>query len=420
MKIHTDTSTMNYFKKNMLCHILIVCFTFIQMSGLFAQELESDAILPISNLIIEPTDIRLEVAEDGGWNLYIRKKEGIESVILSETTKDPLGQSDSYTYRASEWNAINGDERRLLDGEFLDSEYARYSIMDSTPQRDSQFGSAFQLYIPPILIYGYPWSRSGEVIVEMGTFINIRSFEKPYADYTGSYADNPFMFDFLPAPEPEPEPEPVAVALTDSYNSRAVEAFNEIATGMMIYSRGPETLTDDVMKSFKELPTDKPIDVVFAVDATGSMWDDIKHLQEELIPALSEELKTKTEVRLGLLFYRDFTDSLKYKNLPVQLHPFTNDPNQFFKHLDSMNIKENSVIGGDTPEAVYEALYASLEYYQWNPDAERKIILIGDAEPHSKPRGVYGVSKDKVENLASAKNITIDAIITPDGRSGTR
>lgn len=413
---------MEYFTKNIVCRIFIVCFTLIQVSTLFAQELATNTIGVISSLTIEPTDIRLEVASEGGWNLYIRKKEGMQSVLLSETTKDPLGQADSYTYRASKWNKINGDEQRLLDGEFLVFEYAQYSIMDSTPQADIQFGSAFHLYIPPTLVYGYPWSRNGEVVVVIGTFINIRSFQKPYADYSGSYADNPFMFDFLPPldePKPIVEIEPVVVALADSYNARAATAFSEIASGMMIYSRGPETIIEDVMKSFRELPTDKPIDVVFAVDATSSMWDDIKRLQEELIPALTAEMAKRTEVRLGLLFYRDFTDNFKYRNLPVQLHPLTDNQNNFFEQLNSMKIKENSVIGGDTPEAVYEALYASLEYYQWNPSAERKIILIGDAEPHSRPRGVYGVSQETVENLASVKNIIIDVIITPEGHSVT-
>ena len=52
------------------------------------------------------------------------------------------------------------------------------------------------IYIPEELSYGYPWTRNGKIPVEKGTFINIRSFEKPYADYTGSFADNPFMFNF--------------------------------------------------------------------------------------------------------------------------------------------------------------------------------------------------------------------------------
>ena len=204
--------------------------------------------------------------------------------------------------------------------------------------------------------------------------------------------------------------------LTDSYSPAAAQAFTDISSGMMIYSQGPQTLVQDVMQSFGKLPKDKSADVVFAIDATGSMWDDIEYLQKELVPALAEELSTRMPVRLGLLFYRDYTDNFKYRGLPVQFNDFTADSTVFFERLNTMHIPQGSLIGGDTPEAVYEALYASLEFYNWKNDAVRKIILIGDAEPHPSPRGAKGISKSLVEKKARKKNITIDCIITPARR----
>lgn len=59
-----------------------------------------------------------------GVDLFVRKKSGIQSVLLAETTKDSEGQEANYAYRAAEWNATNGDEIRLLDGRVLDSESA--------------------------------------------------------------------------------------------------------------------------------------------------------------------------------------------------------------------------------------------------------------------------------------------------------
>ena len=85
-----------------------------------------------------------------------------------------------------------------------------------------------------------------------------------------------------------------------------------------------------------------------------------------------------------------------------------------------MHIPRHSLIGGDTPEAVYEALYASLEFYRWSPFAHKKIILIGDAEPHPSPRAGKGISKKLVEDTARKKEVTIDCIIIPDGKAGTR
>ncbi len=415
-------------------YFLIIIALMLGGTSIYSQEGQQTPIQkPITNLTITPDDIRLEVAENGGWNLFVRKKAGLESVLLTETTKGTDPQATNYTYRAKEFNNVNGNEIRLLDGEILDSDYSRYSLVDSTAQQDTVFGESFLIFIPEILLYGYPWSRNGEVTVGMGTFVNIRAFEKQYADYTGSFEDNPYMFDFFAPPLTEDTPEQIqeqiaespteedskeaVVAkpvLTNIYSSKAAEAFDSIATGMMTYSKGPESIVEDVMKSFEDIPKDEQADVVFAIDATGSMWDDIERLKKELVPALSEELKSRHNVRLGLLFYRDFTDNYRFQGLPVQLSPFTENENEFFSKLNNMSIREGSFLGGDIPEAVYEALYASMRYYSWNKDAYKKIILIGDAEPHESPRGIYGVSKETVDNMSKMYDITIDAIITPN------
>ena len=50
-------------------------------------------------------------------------------------------------------------------------------------------------------------------------------------------------------------------------------------------------------------------------------------------------------------------------------------------------------------------------------DAYRKIILIGDAEPHPTPRGTGKYTKQLVAGTAKATNIVIDAIIVPDDKS---
>ena len=143
--------------------------------------------------------------ENGGYHLYVKKSPNVNSILLTETTKDPTGKNDSYAYRSKEYNKINGDEKRILNGEFLVSEGAKYSLVDSTPEETDFFGPAFHIYIPQTLVYGYEWSRNGEIQIDKGTFINIRSFEKPYADYTGNYVDNPFMFDFVKIKKPKPK-----------------------------------------------------------------------------------------------------------------------------------------------------------------------------------------------------------------------
>ena len=394
-------------------------------------------------LRISANDIKLiEDKENGGYHLYVKKNPKVNSILLTETTKDPLGKNDSYAYRAKEYNPINGDEIRYLDGKKLESEGAKYSLLDSTVEKTDFFGDAFHIFIPKTVVYGYEWSRHGEVELGKGTFINIRSFEKPYADYSGDYMDNPFMFDLkvfkktvktvrkevkkvekkeTPQPVLEPEvldepeifeePEVQAeIILTDNYNPVASEKFSEISKEM-IYSKGPETLIEDIGKILKTFVNAEKLDIVFAIDATGSMKDDIEKLREDLIPEIKRIFSKEKDVRIAVLFYRDYGDTFKYMDLPVKCFDFTRSFKTFKEQLYSIKILGRE--GGDIPEAVYEAMFAASEFYKWRGDAQKEIILIGDAEPHPVPRGTGKYSKGYVMSLAESKNIKIHSILLP-------
>ncbi len=417
------------FSKNFLKIGFSALFIYIFSPGaaafLFAQEATASQKLVYTQkqneMRITANDIKLveEKNDDDqllGYHLYIRKIKGVESVLLTETTRDPNGKADNYAYRALEYNPINGDEIRYLDGKQLVSEGAKYSLIDSTTEKVDGLGQAFHIFIPTKLQFGYEWSRNGIVEIGRGTFINIRTFEKPYADYTGEYMDSPFMFNLEtrrrakpnpPLPEPAPEPE---VILTDDYNPAASQKFEEMSD-FIVYSKGPETIVEDILEVFDDIGDRNNLDVVFAIDATGSMKDDIETLKKDLLPALMKEFEGKENVRFGLLFYRDYGDNFNYKGLPVRFYAFTDNLTGFNKNLNALKIIGKE--GGDIPEAVYEAIYASSEFYSWRPGTTRRIILIGDAEPHPKPRGLGKYSKDYVMGLAEAKDIKVKAILLP-------
>lgn len=418
--------------------IILITVFFMALQAVFAQNSdESEGSQKVlftakqQQLRITADNVRLVPdSANGGYHLYVKKTENVKSILLTETTKDPEGKSDSYAYRAKEYNKINGDEIRFLDGKKLESEGAKYSLVDSTPERTKVFGEeveAFHIYIPETLVYGYEWSRKGEITIGKGTFINIRSFEKPYADYTGDYMDSPFMFDLKvqkriikkpvpkPAPEPEPEPEPEPIeepetVLTDDYNPVASERFKEMSDDI-IYSKGPETIIDDIRGLLEDVKDKDNLDVVFAIDATGSMKNDIDKLKTDMQPLLQELFGETPGTRVGLLFYRDYGDTFKYMDLPVKVFPFTSNYTSFSKNLNSIRIYGKE--GGDIPEAVYEAMYASCEFYSWRTTAQKKIILIGDAEPHPTPRGSKKYSKDYVMGIAESRKIKIHSILLP-------
>lgn len=416
---------------------ILITLVFMTVQVVFAQSDGSQTTLYTAKqqqLRITAGNVRLvRDKKNGGYHLYVKKLPNVNSILLTETTKDPEGKSDSYAYRAQEYNSINGDEIRYLDGKKLESEGAKYSLVDSTPENTSFFGPAFHIYIPETIVYGYEWSRNGQVKIGKGTFINIRSFEKPYADYTGDYMDSPFMFDLKvtkrvvkkpapkpapkvqPKPDPEPinEPEPVdepETVLTDDYNPVASEKFKEFSDDI-IYSKGPETIIEDIRGLLADIEDKDNLDLVFAIDATGSMKNDLDKLKTDMYPLLTELFGNTPGARVGLLFYRDYGDTFKYMDLPVKVFPFTSNFTSFSKNLNSIRIYGKE--GGDIPEAVYEAMYASCEFYSWRNTAQKKIILIGDAEPHPTPRGIGRYSKDYVMGIAESRKIKIHSILLP-------
>ena len=413
-----------YNKKKIFAYIIPAFLFVFTQTGLFSQDstagsqkIEYTAKQKAMRITADDVKLIEERDADGniaGYHLYVRKLAGVNSILLTETTRDPTGKADNYAYRATEYNPINGDEIRYLDGQQLVSEGAKYSLIDSTPEKNDFFDQAFHIFIPLVLQYGYEWSRNGIVEVGKGTFINIRTFEKPYADYTGDYMDSPFMFNLEARKKPkknppEPEPEP-AVILSADYNPLASQKFSELSD-FVVYSKGPETIVADIMEILED--EGAPLDVVFAIDATGSMKNDIETLKTDLLPALMEHFKNIEEVRFGLLFYRDYGDSFNYKSLPVKFFGFTENLQTFNKNLNSIKIMGKE--GGDIPEAVYEAIFASCEYYNWRlgDNVNRQIILIGDAEPHPKPRGLGKYSKDFVMEKAETKKINVKAILLP-------
>jgi hypothetical protein len=347
---------------------------------------------PFEGLYIQAEDMRIEQRADGGFHLYIRKKPGIGSVLLTESTRDPALRENNYAYRAPEWNAVNGDEIRVLDGRPIPKSEEIWSLVDSTPENHPELGEAFHIYIPYILQYGYDYTRHGEVYVVDGTFLNIRAFSMPYADYRGGFRDNPFALRVTQQPLPGP-PE-------GNYMKETVDAFSEIAKdGELVYSTGPDDLVDKIQEVL--LPEEgKPLDLVLCLDTTGSMKDDIDAIRKALIPMLRKRLSGFSGFRIGMVLYKDYFDEYLTRKIA-----FTDDFSRFQTVLNGIQPRG----GRDIPEAVYEALYAGTSF-PWEAES-RLIILIGDAPPHLRQRG--DVSKEMVENAAKEKGIKVHAIILP-------
>ena len=353
------------------------------------------AALWVQDLSIVQEDLRIEQRVDGGFHLFIRKKPDIASVLLVESTRDRTFQEANYAYRAPDWNAVNGDEIRLLDGKPLPKESGIYSLISSSPQYDAELGEAFHIYIPYILHYGYPYTRNGEIYVVDGTYFNIRSFARLYGDYGGGFRDNPFVLRVTQRPlEGPPE---------GNYMKNTVDSFSAIARdggGDAVYALGAGDLTG-VIRGLLDQERGKKLDVVLCLDTTNSMKDDVTAIRDQLIPMLRERLSAFAEFRIGMVLFRDYSDEYL-----TRLIPFTSDFVQFQRSLNAVRAGG----GKDIPEAVYEALYEAAVRFQW--EAESKlIILIGDAPPHPRPRGK--ITADMVNRAAAERGLRVHTVILP-------
>ncbi|MDR1221105.1 MAG: VWA domain-containing protein [Treponema sp.] len=351
--------------------------------------------LAAQDLSIGAADLRVTQGADGGFHLYIRKKPDMNSVLLSESVRDPAMRADNYAYRALEWNAINGDEIRMMDGEVLPRESNIWSLIDSTPEPHGELGLAYHIYIPYIVNYGYPWTRNGEVYVGNGTYFNIRAFEKPYGDYSGSFRDNSFVL--------EVNQSPLAGPAASNYMRDTVEAFGEIARmerGEAVRSTGPADIIPTIRAILRK-ERGNSLDLVIALDTTASMRDDITGIQNGFVNMIKEEYRGFPSLRIGMILYKDYGETYITKTVP-----FTSDLNRLQRSL--LDIKTGG--GRDIPEAVYEALYEAATNFRWQAES-RLVILIGDAPPHPRPRG--RLTKEMTATALDARQIKVSAIILP-------
>lgn len=119
------------------------------------------------------------------------------------------------------------------------------------------------------------------------------------------------------------------------------------------------------------------IEVVFALDTTGSMGDLIAGAKQK-IWAIADELasgKPTPELRIGLVAYRDRGDAYV-----TQHYALSDDLDAVYAQLMSLQADG----GGDGPESVNQALYEAVHQTAWSQEANvyRAVFLVGDAPPH--------------------------------------
>ena len=119
-----------------------------------------------------------------------------------------------------------------------------------------------------------------------------------------------------------------------------------------------------------------PLDVLFLLDATGSMGDEIDRLKQTIDTVADRvaSLDPTPDVRFAMTVYRDEGDAFVTAN-----YDFTSDVEQFRAALADV-VADG---GGDYPEALDEGLADALAKPAWRDPAQaiQLIFIVADAPP---------------------------------------
>ena len=121
------------------------------------------------------------------------------------------------------------------------------------------------------------------------------------------------------------------------------------------------------------------LDLVLAIDTTGSMGDELDYLQAELdsIVASLRRIRPGTDIRVGLVVYRDAGDEYVTRRFEL-----TRDLADLRQHLGAQQASG----GGDYPEAVDRA-FVEAGRFDWRGNATKVLLHVADAPPHAEHAG---------------------------------
>lgn len=160
-----------------------------------------------------------------------------------------------------------------------------------------------------------------------------------------------------------------------------------------------KTYADNIIKLQVNKTKSSQIEIGFMVDATGSMGDEIKFLQRELIDVVSRIKKERPcmDIYTGSIFYKDHGDDYL-----TRVQPLTSNP------VNTIDFISNQYAGGggDFPEAVDFGLEAAINELNWSAEAGTKLLFILlDAPPHVNPE--IQTRLNKAIQLAASKGIRL-------------
>jgi len=173
----------------------------------------------------------------------------------------------------------------------------------------------------------------------------------------------------------------------ESYNQLSISYFSTLADSLHGRSYFADN-ADGVMLSVMDILTSRineGTDIVFLVDKTGSMDDDIENVKNSL-NMIMDYLSKFNNVKVAMAFYGD-------KNYHYNLwYNRTNLTNNIRIIKDFM--ETYSTIGNpDVAESVNDGIVKTVEEMNWTPGNRRLMLVVGDAQSQLPPYSSYTQSQ---------------------------
>ena len=135
-------------------------------------------------------------------------------------------------------------------------------------------------------------------------------------------------------------------------------------------------------------PAEMRLDLMFVVDTTGSMSDELRYLQSELksvVARIQRHLEADVSIRVSVNFYRDAGDAYIVKS-----NAFTTSAEEAVEQIGRVRAGG----GGNYPEAVDRALVDAVDGHEWREHADARVLfLVGDAPPHQQSNHVDNIHR---------------------------
>ncbi|HUQ04540.1 MAG TPA: vWA domain-containing protein [Kofleriaceae bacterium] len=156
-----------------------------------------------------------------------------------------------------------------------------------------------------------------------------------------------------------------------------VDAWARLSTateGRTVESRAAADVPVLIRTIFDEGIPPGPVDVVFVVDTTGSMIDDVDAVKRDMRTILAHLRERNPDYQVGIVAYRDVNDDYLTRTFAM----LTRDDAIVEAALAAIEVTG----GDDWREHVYAGIHTALRLQPWRPHASQHIMLMGDAPPH--------------------------------------